>query len=60
MTCFFGDYSQILALPYLGHEQAGPSYYWSPLSIHVFGLADIPIDTLNAFIYHEGDGEGWG
>jgi hypothetical protein len=57
-----GDYCQNLALPYLGEHQPGETYYFSPLTVNCFGLANVglPKALLLAFIYHEGEGKKGG
>jgi len=55
---FTADYCMNLALPYLGAEQVGDAYYYSPLVVNCFGIADqtLPSDHLDAFIYMDHDG----
>jgi hypothetical protein len=57
-----GDYCQNLALPYLGEHQPGETYYFSPLTINCFGIANVglPKAQLSAYIYHEGEGKKGG
>jgi hypothetical protein len=50
------DFMQNLGLPYLGAEQAGATYYFSPLTVNVFGVVDMESGHLVAFCYHEGVG----
>ena len=54
------DYSQNLDLPHFGNEQPGESYYWSPLGIYIFGTCNYATETLNAYTYHEGEGDKGG
>jgi hypothetical protein len=57
-----GDYCQNLALPYLGEHQPGETYYFSPLTVNCFGIANIGMEKalLTAYIYHEGEGKKGG
>ena len=48
------DFMQNLGLPYLGAEQAGATYYFSPLSVYVFGIVDMKTEKLQAYCYDEG------
>lgn len=57
---FCGDYSQNMDLPHFGGEQPGESYYFSPLGVYVFGIADHSNDVLSAYVYHEGVGKKGG
>ena len=54
--CFVGDYSQNMALPWFGNEQPGVTYYYSPLSIYIFGMANYATEHLYAYVYDEGEG----
>jgi hypothetical protein len=62
IDCIFGDYSQNLDLPYLGEHQPGETYYFSPLTVNCFGIANVGMEkaTLTAYIYHEGEGKKGG
>jgi hypothetical protein len=62
VDCVVGDYCQNLALPYLGEHQPGETYYFSPLTVNCFGLANVGRDKamLTAYIYHEGEGKKGG
>ena len=53
------DFAQNLQLPYFGEEQPGDTYYFSPLSLNVFGIVDHSPETdhLYGFLYHEGEGK---
>jgi hypothetical protein len=57
-----GDYCQNLGLPQLGEHQPGETYYFSPLTVNCFGLANVGLDKahLTAYIYHEGEGKKGG
>jgi hypothetical protein len=57
-----GDYCQNLALPYMGEHQPGETYYFSPLTVNCFGIANVgmPQAMLSAYIYHEGEGKKGG
>ena len=52
------DYCQNLSLPHFGGEQPGDTYYFSPLFVYVFGVADVAGEKakLRAYGYNEGDG----
>ena len=52
------DYTQNAGLPQFGDSQAGPSYYYSPITINIFGIVDASVvgGRLDAFVYHEGQG----
>jgi hypothetical protein len=56
------DYCQNMGLPQLGEHQAGATYYYSPLTINCFGIADVTLKEpkLTAYIYHEGEGKKGG
>ena len=55
-----GDYCQNLDLPHFGNEQPGDTYYFSPLTVNVFGIADHSNDLLNAYVYTEATGKKGG
>jgi hypothetical protein len=57
-----GDYCQNLALPFLGEHQPGETYYFSPLTVNCFGIANVGMEKalLTAYIYHEGEGKKGG
>ena len=52
------DYCQNLSIPYFGGEQPGDAYYFSPLFIYVFGIADVSEEKakLKAYGYSEDQG----
>ena len=52
---FVGDYCQNMGLPYFGNEQVGDTYYYSPLTIYIFGMTNYATEILNAYVYHEGE-----
>jgi hypothetical protein len=54
------DFMQNLGLPYLGSEQSGATYYYSPLNVFVFGIVDMRTKRLHAFVYDEGKGKKGG
>lgn len=58
----FFDYAQNVQCPFYGHEQPGETYYFSPLSISVFGITNAcgPKERLHAYCYHEGKGKKGG
>jgi hypothetical protein len=51
-----------MGLPQLGEHQVGATYYYSPLTINCFGIADVYLEQpkLSAYIYHEGEGKKGG
>lgn len=57
---YCGDYSQNMDLPHFGGEQPGESYYYSPLRVFLFGIADHSNAVLSAYLYHEGFGKKGG
>jgi hypothetical protein len=52
----------LVALPYFSGEQPGDTYYFSPLFVYVFGIADVSKDRphLLGYGYHEGEGSKGG
>jgi hypothetical protein len=46
----------------MGEHQPGETYYFSPLTVNCFGLANVGMDKarLSAYIYHEGEGKKGG
>jgi hypothetical protein len=62
IDCIVGNYCQNLALPYMGKHQPGETYYFSPLTVNCFGLANVGIDKalLTAYIYHKREGKKGG
>lgn len=55
---FYFDYAQNIQCPFFGAQQPGETYYYSPLSINVFGITDSchEEERLHAYCYHEGEG----
>ena len=53
------DYAQNLGIPHFGDEQPGDTYYFSPLNLYVFGVANnaLPNNHLHGYLYHEGEGK---
>ena len=49
--CYCGDYSQNLDLP---------TFYFSPLTMLVFGLVDHSTKILSVYVYSEGEGKKGG
>jgi len=53
-----------MALPYLGADQVGDAYYFSPVNVSAFGISDqtrgTNKDTLDAFVYMEHEGQKGG
>ena len=58
--CLTGDYSQNLGLSHFGGVQPGETYYYSSLSISIFGLANHENEVLDAYVYSEGEGRKGG
>ena len=56
--CIVMDYAQNAGLPQFGDSQAGPSYYFSPITVNIFGIVDSSVigGRLDAYVYHEGEG----
>lgn len=56
--CLVADYSQNLGLPHFGTEQPGDIYYFSPLSVFIFGITDVSCtpEVLHACGYTEDQG----
>ena len=52
------DFSQNGKLLCFGENQAGPTYYYSPLTVNIFGLVDTAMGSghLTAFVYGEIEG----
>ena len=59
---FYFDYAQNMQCPFFGAQQPGETYYMSPLSINIFGIANAckEQETLQAYCYHEGEGHKGG
>jgi hypothetical protein len=49
------DYAQNMPLPHYGGEQPGEIYYFSPLTINLFGIVDLSLspNKLNCYAYRE-------
>ena len=61
--CLVVDFCQNLALPNLVADQPGETYYFSPLGVYCFSVADVSLSDqayLNAFVFHEGKGKKGG
>jgi hypothetical protein len=56
------DYAQNNELPSHGNEQPGETYYFSPLTVNIFGVVDTDKadHTLTAYCYDEGVGKKGG
>ena len=63
VNCCIGDFAQYICLPFFGREQPGDSYYFVPLSVNFFGVANVAHrltntaivkDHLHACVYKEG------
>ena len=56
--CLVMDFSQNAGLPQFGDSQAGPTYYYSPVNVNIFGIVDASVKggALDAYVYHEGQG----
>jgi hypothetical protein len=50
---FVADFAQNMGIPNFAGEQPGATYYYSPLTAHIFGIVDASIDKLSAYIYTE-------
>jgi len=61
VLCFTANYCQNMALPYLGADQVGDAYYFSPVNVSAFGISDqtrgTNNDSLDAFVYMEHKGQ---
>lgn len=57
---FVGDFSQNADIPKFGMEQVGDTYYYSPLSIFIFGAVNYATKKLHAFVYPEYEGKKGG
>jgi hypothetical protein len=53
VLCFVADYAQNMYIPNFAGEQPGATYYYSPLSLYVFGVVDASKDCLSAWMYGE-------
>lgn len=53
------NFAQNLELPHFGEKQPGDIYYFSPLTLNVFGIIDYSLqkDQCYCFTYHEGEGK---
>jgi hypothetical protein len=62
VDCLIGDYCQNMGLPYMGEHQPGETYYFSPLTVNCFGIANVGHEKadLTAYVYHEGEGKKGG
>ena len=56
--CIVMDFAQSCELPFFGANQAGPTYYYSPSTVNVFGLVDtaMGLGHLTAYVYSEIEG----
>ena len=56
--CIVVDYSQNVQIPQVGASQPGKTYYMSPIKVFIFGIVNCSVagGTLDAYIYHEGQG----
>ena len=56
------DYAQNLGISHFGDEQPGDTYYFSPLNLYVFGVANnaLPKNHLHGYLHHEGEGKKGG
>ena len=54
---YTGDYCQNAAMPQMGADQPGETYYCSPLIVPIFGIAEPNLsnenDHLHAYVYYE-------
>ena len=42
-------------MPHHGNEQPGETYYYSPLTVNIFGITDMATEILHAYVYDEGE-----
>jgi hypothetical protein len=49
--CLVCDYAQNLGIPHFGSEQLGDTYYYSPLTLHLFGIVDLSRSPNRLFCY---------
>lgn len=55
------DYAQNLMLPHFGSTQPGETYYYTPLTLYLFGVVDTSDnDKCYTHIFREGDGRKGG
>jgi hypothetical protein len=59
---FVADFCQNLALPQLGRQLVGETYYYSPLGVYCFGVVDVRMEkeVMNAYMFHEGEAKKGG
>jgi hypothetical protein len=54
---YTGDYCQNASMPQVGADQPGETYYYSPLIVPIFGIAEPNLsdenDHLHAYVYYE-------
>jgi hypothetical protein len=62
INCIICNFCQNLGLPQLGEHQAGATYYYTPLTINCFGIANVVYKdpTLCVYLYHECEGKKGG
>ena len=60
--CFVADFCQNMGLPHMGENQPGETYYFSPLGIYCFGVANVgkTVHDLRAYIFQEGQAKKGG
>ena len=51
------DYCQNMGIPHFGNEQPGDTYYYSPIWLYCFGIVNVALDQLYAYIYQESAGK---
>ena len=56
--CIVMDYSQNAGIPQFADTQPGKTYYYSPVTVNIFGIVDCSIKggKLDCFVYHKGQG----
>jgi hypothetical protein len=57
--CIVCDYAQNLGIPHFGKEHHGETYYYSPLTINLFGVLDLSRspNKLDCYVYREFTGK---
>ena len=56
--CLVADYCQNLSIPHFGSEQPGDTYYFSPLFVYVFGVADVSGEKSKLLAYGYSEDQG--
>jgi hypothetical protein len=59
--CLIADYSQNLSLPHFRSSQPGETYFYTPLTLYLFGVVDTSNNNhLTGHLFREGDGKKGG